>query len=146
MSGAACLPSDTWQARKGKAHRVLSPSHNGAVAIGSVSVNHTVGVLLVSSPLRAEHIEKARKLAMMEAACCDPKSSLVCPHRRSLPFSMFLIGFLSLAVPSVAVRKTRLTWVNGIAHTLEHMEEAKDKVKINRYPSNGQEDCSLAQC
>jgi hypothetical protein len=42
---------------------------------------------------------------------------------------MFLIGFLSLAVPSAAVRKTRLTWVNGIAHTLEHMEHAKDKVK-----------------
>jgi hypothetical protein len=57
---------------------------------------------------------------------------------------MFLIGFLSLAVPSMAVRKTRLTWVNGIAHTLEHMEDAKDKVKINLYPSDGQEDCSTS--
>jgi hypothetical protein len=145
MSGAACLPSDTWQARKKKSPP-LSPVHNGAVAIGSVSVNHTVGVFLVSSPLRAEHIEKARKLAMMEGAFCKPKLSLVCSHRRSLPFSMFLIGFLSLAVPSVAVRKTRLTWVNGIAHTLEHMEDAKDKVKINLYPSDGQEDSLPAKC
>lgn len=37
-----------------------------------------------------------------------------------------VISFLLLRLPTaVAVRKTRLTWVNGIAHNLEHMEEGK---------------------
>lgn len=38
------------------------------------------------------------------------------------------VSFLLPATPVAAVRKTRLTWVNGIAYTLKHMEDSKGKI------------------
>jgi hypothetical protein len=52
----------------------------------------------------------------------------------SRPDNKRLLVWLLLAIcgclsqPALAVRKTRLTWVNGIAHSLQHMQEGQEEI------------------
>lgn len=49
--------------------------------------------------------------------------------RRPTSTNGVLLLFLLLRIQTVsAVIKSRLTWVNGIAHTLQHMEDSKGQI------------------
>lgn len=50
--------------------------------------------------------------------------------RMSLKFivRVLLVSFFVPVTLVAAVRKTRLTWVNGIAYTLQHMEASKGEI------------------
>lgn len=59
-------------------------------------------------------------------------SSCLCSNKKMLSaYWLLLVTCSSLTQSALAVVKTRLTWVNGIAHTRQHMEEGKvDIIKL----------------
>jgi len=57
-----------------------------------------------------------------------------CFSTKDLPNSCWFLLLITCCIlsniqPVLAVTKTRLTWVNGIAHTRQHMEEGKEDIE-----------------